>query len=172
KLLLQAGAKINEQGPGGATALLIAINNNHFDLAQVLLDSGADPNLADSAGVTPLHSIVRKRGGFGAAPGGVDARGNELFGADLSTKPVLEKLIAKGANVNVRTPLKKRVIPLNLMPSSRPVIDDIETGGMTPFWLAANADDVEAMRILKAAGADLSIPNMEGTNALIVAAGI
>ena len=172
KLLLKAGATITQAGPGGTNALLVAINNNSPELAHLLIDNGSDPNAADGSGMTPLHTVVRKRGGYGAAPGGVSGRGNETSKDETWTRGLLEALIAKGANVNARTPLKKIGIPLTIMPSSRPVIDDIESGGMTPFWLAANAGDLEAMRLLKAAGADPFIPNMEGSTALMVAAGL
>src|SRR5207245_622261 len=79
KSLLKNGADVNEtiqggtggrRGGGGAapasgtSALVLAVENAHYDLASVLLDAGADPN-ANVAGLTALHMIthVRKPGG-------------------------------------------------------------------------------------------------------------
>ena len=49
--------------PAGASALLLAVMNAHFELAAHLLDAGADPNAA-LPGYTALHAIaaVRKPG--------------------------------------------------------------------------------------------------------------
>ena len=44
--------------------------------------------------------------------------------------------------------------------------------GSTPFLLAAKAADLELMRLLVELGADPSIPNEDGTTALMVAAGV
>ena len=42
----------------GTTALMYAIINAHFDTAAVLIEKGADPNVADSTGTTALYSAV------------------------------------------------------------------------------------------------------------------
>src|SRR5262249_56345929 len=49
--------------PAGATPLLLAVQNAHYELAAYLLEEGADPNAA-LTGYTPLHAItaVRKPG--------------------------------------------------------------------------------------------------------------
>jgi hypothetical protein len=44
--------------------------------------------------------------------------------------------------------------------------------GATAFMLAAKVTDVEAMRLLLAAGADPTIPTADGTTSLMVAAGL
>jgi ankyrin repeat protein len=45
-----AGAEINAQSVDSLTALHIASYNNHDDLAGILLENGADPNLLDNEG--------------------------------------------------------------------------------------------------------------------------
>jgi ankyrin repeat protein len=48
----------------------------------------------------------------------------------------------------------------------------VDPAGATPFWRAAQADDIEAMRILAAHGADPRIPTVRGVSPLMVAAGL
>ena len=38
--------------------MLTATINGHFDLARMLLDRGADPNLAAENGVAPLYAAI------------------------------------------------------------------------------------------------------------------
>ena len=44
--------------PEGTTALVIAIINAHYDLAALLLDKGANPNLGDTSGMAALYAAV------------------------------------------------------------------------------------------------------------------
>ena len=55
--------------PEGTTALQLAIINVHYDLASMLLDKGADPNVPDSTGMTALYAAVDMR-----APGNMLTR--------------------------------------------------------------------------------------------------
>jgi ankyrin repeat protein len=54
---LPAGADVNQVSAGDkASPLLAATLNGHFDLAKYLLDHGANPNLAEDNGATPLYA--------------------------------------------------------------------------------------------------------------------
>ena len=47
----------------------MAIINGHFDLAKLLLDTGADPKRASDNGVTPLYAVLNVAvGAEGALP--------------------------------------------------------------------------------------------------------
>jgi uncharacterized protein len=48
--LIEAGARIDDRDDRGRTALMIAAEGNHADIAQLLLSHGADPSLRDKAG--------------------------------------------------------------------------------------------------------------------------
>ncbi len=48
------GSLINQKNIGGATALHIAAREKNLDITQMLIDNGADVNVADNEGWTPL----------------------------------------------------------------------------------------------------------------------
>ena len=163
RALLAAGANVNDRAPDGNTALTVAINNANLDVASVLVERGADPSLTDKAGFSPLHVIVRRR-----VRRTLDApRWRSL---DQETLALMKALLARGADPNSQTPTVKS--PRPLAPSARPKIDDVELAGITPFWLAAHTIDLDAMRLLKANGADPRLASMENTTPLMVAAGL
>jgi ankyrin repeat protein len=142
RILLAAGADVNEKAPDGYSVMLLASHSGHGALASFLLEKGADPNAAD-AGFTTLHTAV-------------------LTGdLDLALA-----LLAHGANPNAQvtkaTPIRSRGEDLAL---PAPLV------GATPFFLAAKFADVPMMRALAAAGAEPKIPVQDGTTPLMVAAG-
>ena len=60
--LLDAGAHIDDRDARGRTALMIAAEGSHAEIATLLLARGADPSLKDKAGklaadITPLSSL-------------------------------------------------------------------------------------------------------------------
>lgn len=55
ELLVRNGAKINQQGKGGATPLHCALENKHEEVAQFLVGEGASVNILDSNGMSSLH---------------------------------------------------------------------------------------------------------------------
>lgn len=82
--LLVHGADPNGRDSGGWAALHVAQNNDHQDVAQLLVDKGADVNGADNDGRTPLHmaasrgdaNVVRWLIALGADPQARDNRGH------------------------------------------------------------------------------------------------
>jgi ankyrin repeat protein len=54
RLLLDAGADVNGRGDGGFTALHSAAQNGHVELVRLLLERGADPDLALEDGRRPV----------------------------------------------------------------------------------------------------------------------
>jgi ankyrin repeat protein len=170
KALLKAGADVNEpvqvlanpklpegERPlrAGTTPLDLAVANAHFELASVLLESGANPN-SDRLGYTALHMLVYVR-----KPGiGDNDPGPEGSGA-LSSLEFAKRLVAKGADVNAR--MTRRANLTNTR---------FHEIGATPYLLAAMTADAEYMKALVALGADPFAKNAEGTNALMTAAGL
>lgn len=154
--LLELGVDVDATLPDGMSALVLAVLNAHYELASFLLEQGADPN-ADVQGWTALHQVAwsrRPNAGFnlpGASPTG-----------NLDSLELVRRLVAAGADLNRR--MTKEPTDGN-----RNMLNRI---GSTPFLMAAKADDVPLMRLLLESGADPSIPNEDGTTALMVAAGV
>jgi uncharacterized protein len=58
RALVAAGANLNRIDPDGTSALTMAIINAHFDVAALLVDAGADLEIADVSGMGPLYAAV------------------------------------------------------------------------------------------------------------------
>jgi uncharacterized protein len=147
--LLDAGVDVNQKKGGDrVSALLTATVNGHFDLGSLLLDRGADPNLAAENGVTPLYAAINlmwaPRAGYPQPRAQLNQR--------LSYLDFMKKLLDKGADPNARVNKKVWYSNYNFDQSG------VEETGSTAFWRAAYAADVEAMQLLMAYGADPLIP--------------
>jgi ankyrin repeat protein len=156
RVLLDAGADVNDRLPDGTSALVLAVMNAHYELAGFLLDYGADPN-ADAQGWSALHQVVwSRRPNHGSnLPGAVPT-------GKLDSLDLVRRLVAYGANVNAR----QRKEPKD---GFRNMLHRI---GSTPFLLAAKSDDLPLMRLLLESGADPKLTTEDGTTALMVAAGV
>ena len=59
KYILDAGIPIDQRNSHKETALIIAINNNQYEMMEYLLSKGANPNLQDKYGNTSLHYVAK-----------------------------------------------------------------------------------------------------------------
>ena len=149
RALLDAGADIDALGAGDHTSpMLMAAVNGHFDLVEQLLEWGADPNLASDAGATPLYAVLNMEW----APKARHAQPVDYRQQEVAYLNLMEMLLEAGVDPNVR--LKKN---LWYTTYGRDMLGVNRTGA-TPFWRAAHATDVAAMRLLMAYGADPNIP--------------
>ncbi|MHC5062568.1 MAG: ankyrin repeat domain-containing protein [Planctomycetota bacterium] len=150
-LLLEAGADIDQVTGGDASSpMLLAAINGHFDLVLVLLAAGADPNLASQAGTTPLYAVLNTH--WAPKARYPQQRAYEQQEADYIQ--VMERLLEAGAAVNLR--LKKHLWYMSYTFD----LLGVDTRGATPFWRAAYATDLTAMRLLIANGADPEVPTI------------
>jgi uncharacterized protein len=60
RLLFKAGAE-DIDPPAGETPLMFAVKWSRFKAARALLECGANPNVQDVKGKTPLHYMIKKR---------------------------------------------------------------------------------------------------------------
>jgi ankyrin repeat protein len=151
KALLDAGADINQPSAGDhMTPLVIAIVNGHFDLATILLDKGADPNLAADNGVRPLYAVLNCQ--WASKAYYPQPRAYEQ--QQTTYLALLQALLDKGADPNARLTRKVWYSQYNIDHSG------VDESGATPFWRAAYAADVDAMKLLVAHGADPNLPTV------------
>ena len=152
KLLVEAGAPINQVSAGDKTSpLLIAIINGHFDLAKYFLEKGADPNITSDNGAAPLYGTLNVQW----APKALYPQPRAYQQQSITYLEMMKMLLDKGADPNAR--LKKKVwySGYNFDLSG---VDEI---GATPFWRAAYGADVDAMKMLVQYGADPNLTSMK-----------
>jgi ankyrin repeat protein len=123
--------------------MLVAIINGHFDLAKALLDRGADPNLASDDGAAPLFATLNNEWALRTWYPQPTASQQQ----QTSYLALMEALLGAGADPNARTSTHIWYAAYNAGRMG------VEFAGATPFWRAAYALDVEAMRLLVRHGA-------------------
>ena len=147
--LVDGGADIDQSSAGdGTSPMLMATINGHYDLAMRFLELGADPTIVSHAGATPLFAAINTHW----APKSRYPQQHIYMQQDHTYLEVMRKLLDAGANPNVRLTRHLWFMSYNFD------LLQIDAKGATPFWRAAYALDVEAMKLLVAHGADPSIP--------------
>ena len=157
KILVEAGADVNQTTRYGWTPLLTATQNRHYQIGAFLLAHGANPNMPNKGGWTPLYLATDNRN--------IEGGDYPVRKGDMDHLDFIKLLLDRGADPNAK------------------MIDSTETRtiftmqwlyeeGATAFLRAAQSGDVELMKLLLAHGADPKIPTKNGDTALMVAAGI
>jgi ankyrin repeat protein len=150
--LLDAGVSVNQRKGGDqVSALLVATVNGQFDLAKMLLDRGADPNMTGENGVAPLYATIN----LAWAPRAGYPQPRAQVNQTLSYLEFMKRLLDAGADPNQRVNKKVWYSNFNFDQSG------VDEAGATPFWRAAYGADVDAMKLLVAYGADPAIPTMK-----------
>jgi uncharacterized protein len=182
--MLAAGADINLPTPEGVSPLMIAVDNDHNDVAKLLLDKGANPNVWDWWGRTALYIAVDRKeaaggGGGGAGrggAGGAGARGGRGGGAGaaitesgprVSSMEIINALLAADVDPNTELNMHR---PSRGGNSGRFVENQLSTG-CTPLFRAAQSGDLEVIKALLAKGANPNVNTM-GLTSFLVAAGV
>ncbi len=194
KVLLHAGARIDDAGSDGTNPLVYAIVSGQAAFAHFLLEQGADPNGAID-GTTALHAAAgdvdtwlkawnRRHGGGG--PYYLDKPRIKLE----ERLPLVKALLAKGAKVNARTTSSEMIAGGFLRNGAYDnfTIGTGDVSGATPLWVASYSmnggggfggtrpanvvrSTGEILRTLLAAGADPNLRTVDGTTPLMAAAG-
>ena len=152
--LLDGGANIDEPTTiDGTTPLLMAAINGQFDVAMLLVKRGANPNLASTAGATPLYAVINTEW----APRSRFPQPQAVQFQRTTYLELMEALLKARAQPNVRIKQHLWYFAFNNCGSGNCGLENLE--GTTPFWRAAYAVDVNAMRLLVKYGADPGIPS-------------
>jgi len=142
RLLLDAGADVDDSGADGRSVLVAAAFGGHRSVVDVLLDRGADVHVAD-AGYTALHAAALR--------------------GELET---VRALLAHGANPNA--PLTKGS-PVRRFGAQWALPNTMM--GATPLFVASVYLEGDIVRALLAAGGDPALGLADGTTPLLAAAG-
>jgi ankyrin repeat protein len=159
KLLIGEGAKVNASNDYGVTALSLACTNANAPIVETLLQAGADPNSAQWTGETVLMTCARTGDAaavkslltHGADPNARETRWEQtaLMWALAANHPAAaQTLMEHGANVQARS-----------------------KAGFTPLMFAAQQGDMDSVRALLTAGADINAATPQHGNVLTVASG-
>lgn len=150
--LLEGGVPIDfPSAADGATPILIAAINGYFDLAAALLRRGADPNLASDAGAAPLYAVLNMHW----APKARHPQPLVYQQQRIGYLELMRELLDAGADVDARLSRTLWYTTYN-----RDLLG-VDRTGATPFWRAAHATDVPAMKLLLEYGADPNLPTVK-----------
>ena len=163
RMLLAAGADREVGDANDIRPLVMALTNNQLPVARLLLEAGSDVNAADWFGRAPLWSAIDVRNqevNDGAQDNGIDRK---------AALDIIDALLDRGAHPNARiqqvTPVRFHVLTLG-------AFTWVDFTGETPFIRAAISGDVTVMKRLLAKGADPHLSTLQGTSALMAAAGM
>jgi uncharacterized protein len=157
KILVEAGANVNETSEFSWTPLLVATQNKYYLIGKYLLDHGANPNIANGGGWNPLYIATHNRN--------IERGDYPVRKPDMDHLDFIKLLLAHGANPNLR---------MRSSTETRTVFTNewLDDSGATPFLRAAQSGDLVLMKLLLAHGADPHIPTFINVTPLMVASGI
>ncbi len=157
KVLLDAGADVNQATEYGWTPLLVATNNRNYQLGALLLERGANPNLANKGGWHPLYLATDNRN--------IEGGDYPVPKPDMDHLEFIKLLLAKGADPNLR--VKENTLSRTIF-----TMQWFYESGATAFVRAGQSSDLELLKLLLANGADPKLETDNGDTALTAAGGI
>lgn len=157
RILVEAGADVDEQTEYGWTPLLTATQNRYYQLGKYLLEHGADPRTGNKGNWTPLYIATDNRN--------IEGGDYPTRKPDMDHLEFIELLLEAGADPNAR---------MNSSTETRTIFTHqwLYEEGATPFLRAAQSSDLELMRLLLEHGADPNIATYDNVTPLMVASGI
>lgn len=172
---------------GGRTPLMIALSGGQIELAQVLLDAGANVNATTSYGATPIRFAV-----WGSTPehvrmiqalaaAGADVDAGHASSYRLKTGPCVTLVDTAPCVTNLRSAegtalgdiaANRRAgndAMMRALIASGANVDARQPGWRTPLMLAATTGNLSGVRLLLESGADAGLKDSNDQTARMLA---
>jgi ankyrin repeat protein len=188
--LIEAGADASAVNRRGVSPIYLAARSGDAEVVEALLARGVDANTALPEGETVLMTAA-KAGNADVVRALLEGGGNDLLGLENKADPnivegwqgqsalmwaaaggyvdVMDLLIGAGADLDLHSQLIDAPQPNPDRLQGGFVYAKIPKGRFTALHFAARQGQLEAVRKLIDAGADLDAVDEEGTNALVLA---
>ena len=183
--LVTVGAMINERDENGSSALHVALNSNHPELAEWIIEHGGEISLPDHIGQTPLHiaarndctSIATKLLEAGASAEVCDNDGNTAVSvaSKRGNGKLCCELVRYGAKVDETVSffacLSNAVQAgdtrlLSCLLTIGASIDEIDENSTSPLHIALNSGRTEVAEWIIERGGDVSLADTSGLTPL------
>ena len=182
------GPDVSAANENGVAPLHLACNNNNAAIIAKLLRAGADPNASKWTGETPLMTCANtgsKQGVEDLLAHGADVNAREnnkdqtalMWAAAEGHAEIVKDLIDRGAELNPRSRTVMEPEPYlikteSTMGQNFPTTTRFRkyTGNFTPLLFAAQSGNVDTIRYLLDAGADINESSDEDGSPLVIAA--
>ena len=172
RLLLENGADVNKPSLLGRTPLLVAAGTSgSIETVRLLLDQGAAVNAADTTGVTPVIAaagvnnadvvkLLVEKGANINARATVGAAVTALMGAASNGNADLTRfLLARKADIHLISPDRSGTVKNGT----------VAFGNVTALHFAAGRGDLDTVRLLLDAGANVNARDIRGLTPLVFA---
>jgi ankyrin repeat protein len=194
KSLLESGADVNSWSNLGShsnTPLMYAVYMGHYEVAKILIEAGADVNAAHSTDHTVLYHALESPELQAEViqllvDAGVNIDYTPLFWViqyqcdNIEAPEIMTILIDAGADVNEQDQNGVTVLIAAACRGSNQLVDillrlgaevnaTMEASGRTALACAVMNEQIETVRLLIEAGADLEIADKQGNTPLMTA---
>jgi uncharacterized protein len=175
--LLRQRADVNTAQPDGSTMLMLAVERNHTEIADLLIRAQANVNAANEYGATALFvasanghvALIRRLLEGKANPNAPLLSGETplMAAVDNGHLDAASTLLERGAEVNAKETNGNQTALMWATANKSPALVQLlldqgadvharSKGGFTPLLFAAQQGNVESGRILLQAGADVN----------------